>query len=297
MDPLVAGADHSHENHQSHGVGHPEANLPFIDLSFAHFQIAIFTGEILTGADLRKPNTFPIPFPIGGLQLRSAADITGVNPGGNDLNGMAGNLLQYDLSGLNLSTANLTATKLAVSDFSTANLTNALIETNELRFADFTGAKLNGSILGVSSRLDCFDYEDTLSVTSGTTTLNFLGFAGLGTLATLDDDATLVVGNGVALGVGENLVGNGHVDAKVAAGFGSIIPVDGDLALGDTDAFDGFFSAGVLRTNDNAVTLHDRDKAVLGSLTELGNADGPGTLIAFNCIWLSRARPLLGMEL
>ena len=54
VDPLVAGADHSHENHQGHGAGHhTEANLPFIDLSFAHFQIAIFTGEILTGADLR----------------------------------------------------------------------------------------------------------------------------------------------------------------------------------------------------------------------------------------------------
>ena len=66
----------------------------------------------------------------------------------------------------------------------------------------------------------------------------------------------------------------GGIDAKVAAGFGSIIQADGDLALGDMNAFDGFFSDGVLRTNDNAVTLHDRDKAVLGSLTELGNTSG-----------------------
>ena len=60
-------------------------NLSFSDLSFTHVQSAIFTGAILTGTDLRNPDTFPIPFPIGDLQLRSAADITGLNLSGNDL--------------------------------------------------------------------------------------------------------------------------------------------------------------------------------------------------------------------
>ena len=86
----------------------------------------------------------------------------------------------------------------------------------------------------------------------------------------------------------------GRVDGRIAAGFGSSIDADGNLVLGDMDAYDGFFSDGVLRTNDNTVTLHDGDKAVLGLLTEFGNANGLGTLIAANGILIEAGKTLVG---
>jgi hypothetical protein len=56
--------------------------------------------------------------------------------------------------------------------------------------------------------------------------------------------------------------------------------IGGDLALGDTNAFDGFFSDGVLYTNQHEVTIHDRNVAVLGPLTALGNGIAGGVLTA-----------------
>ncbi|HUU09387.1 MAG TPA: hypothetical protein VM431_02470, partial [Phycisphaerae bacterium] len=105
------------------------------------------------------------------------------------------------------------------------------------------------------------------------------GFARLGTLTTLDG-GTLSAGNGVALETGRNLCGSGAVNAKVAAGFGSTIEATGALTMGDADAYDGFFSDGSLLTGAHTVTLYDRNVAVLGSLTELGDGASGGVLTA-----------------
>jgi hypothetical protein len=61
------------------------------------------------------------------------------------------------------------------------------------------------------------------------------------------------------------------VDAKVSATFGSTIEATGDLALGDSNSYVGFFSDGELLTGTHTVTIHDRNEAVLGSLTQLGD--------------------------
>jgi len=105
------------------------------------------------------------------------------------------------------------------------------------------------------------------------------GFAQLGTLTTLDG-GTLSAENGVALDTGRNLSGSGAVNAKVAAGFGSTIEATGALTMGDSDAYDGFFSDGSLLTGPHTVTLYDRSMAVLGSLTQLGDGSDGGTLTA-----------------
>jgi hypothetical protein len=50
--------------------------------------------------------------------------------------------------------------------------------------------------------------------------------------------------------------------------------------MGSASSVAGFFSDGELTTGDSAVTINDANEAVLGSLTTLGSAFGPGALIA-----------------
>ena len=137
--------------------------------------------------------------------------------------------------------------------------------------------------LGDAGRYDGFDYAGALSVGSHTVTLHAKGFVRLGGIVTELGGGRLIVPNGIALGVGKDLSGTGAVNAKVSAGFGSTIEAaGGDLALGSADAYDGFYSDGLLLTGSNAVTIQDRNEAVLGSLTELGDGAAGGTLTAGN---------------
>ena len=122
-----------------------------------------------------------------------------------------------------------------------------------------------------------------------TITLNCAGFVSLGYLTTATG-GTLNAPNGIALGTGENLVGSGIVNAKVAAGFGSTIDATGGLALGDSSSYVGFFSDGELYVGSHAVTLHDKNEVVLGSLTEI---DGGGTLTAANGFLLENGKNLI----
>ena len=126
-----------------------------------------------------------------------------------------------------------------------------------------------------------FSTAGKLHVGGNTAVLLTKGFAGLGILTTLDG-GTLAADNGVTLGTGDNLVGSGTVNAKVSATFGSTIDATGDLVLGDANAYDGFFSDGSLITGTNTVTINDRNEAVLGSLTQLGDGVSGGTLTAGN---------------
>jgi len=133
--------------------------------------------------------------------------------------------------------------------------------------------------LGDGGGYDGFNQEGVLSVGANSVTLLSKGFANLGILTELDGGA-LNAANGVALGTGDNLAGTGSVNARVAAAFGSTIEANGDLILGDGGAYDGFFSDGSLLTGGNTVTIHDRNEAVLGSLTMLGDGAAGGTLTA-----------------
>ena len=144
--------------------------------------------------------------------------------------------------------------------------------------------QINGigdAALGDSNRYDGFIHNGTLAVGSHTMTLHSKGHIGLGILTQLSG-GTLRAPNGIALGVGRNLSGFGAVDATVSATFGSTIEATGNLALGDANAYDGFFSDGSLLTGAHTVTINDRNEAVLGSLTQLGDGASGGTLTAGN---------------
>ena len=108
------------------------------------------------------------------------------------------------------------------------------------------------------------------------------GFTSVGAPNLFLNGGTLAAANGVYFGGAENLTGYGEVLAPVAASHGSVIRATGDLALGDASAYDGFFSDGRLFAGSHTVTINDRNVAVLGSLTELGDGASGGTLTAGN---------------
>ncbi|MBX3435271.1 MAG: hypothetical protein KF847_18280 [Pirellulales bacterium] len=136
------------------------------------------------------------------------------------------------------------------------------------------------SSLGFSGSFSGFRHQGILEV-ADSLTINAAGYASLGTATMLNGGATLAAPNGVALGMGSNLGGNGFVNAKIAAGLGSqIVALGGDLDLGVASSTVGFASEGELRTGAHAVTIFDANEAVLGALTALGDGSNPGTLVA-----------------
>ena len=147
--------------------------------------------------------------------------------------------------------------------------------------------------IGDASRYSVFNYMGELSVGQWSATLETKGFASLGALTTMDG-GTLSADNGIALGLGRNLVGSGSVDAKVSASFGSTIEATGDLSLGDSSSIAGFTSDGELYTAEHTVTLHDANQAVLGSLTQLGTDIADGTLVADNGLVVEFGKNIVG---
>lgn len=94
------------------------------------------------------------------------------------------------------------------------------------------------------------------------------------------DGGTLQATNGLTLGAGCSLAGSGVVHAPVTGEHGSQIHATGDLILGDTSTLLGFVNHGELHTHANVVTIYDPNEALLGSLTQLGDATTAGTLTA-----------------
>jgi len=286
VHPLVPGGNHSHENHN--GDDHAGEYLAAINLSYAGLfgtnlesaglasaalSFANLNEAVLNSSDLRNPN---VAEAITDAQLQSAADVRGVNLSGNDMSG-------FDLTAIDLSFA----------DLSNANLSNAIIATHKLLFTNLIGANLSEALLGDPGRFDGFVYAGELNLINATTTFQSLGFANLGVLTTMDI-ATLVANNGVALGTGETVTGNGQVQGQITAGTGSIISADGSLALGDASSLAGFFSDGQLSVGANTVTLQDANQAVLGSLTTLGAGGSSGTLSATNGVIVDFGRNIAG---
>ncbi|KKL59251.1 hypothetical protein LCGC14_2217220, partial [marine sediment metagenome] len=138
-----------------------------------------------------------------------------------------------------------------------------------------------GAALGDVGRYDGFVYQGLMFVGANHVTLLSKGFANLG-LVTEIDGGTLAAPNGIVIGAGRSLAGWGAVEARVSAAFGSTLEATGGLTLGDAAAYDGFYSDGSLLTGANTVTINDRNEAVLGSLTELGDGASGGTLTAGN---------------
>ncbi len=137
------------------------------------------------------------------------------------------------------------------------------------------------------------DFDGVLDVADQVVTLNTAGLANLGGVTSIDD-GTLVAPGGVVLGIGDNLVGHGTVAGRVAAATGSTILATGDLQLGDAASLAGFFSDGELYVGNHTVTIEDLDVGMLGSLTEIGGADGAGTLTARNGLLLEAGKTAFG---
>jgi len=181
---------------------------------------------------------------------------------------------------LTLSAATLDTGRLVIGDGGLLNVEgviNGVIECPEGGWINAIG----DAALGDPTRHDAVRYEGLLSIRSHTVTLHARGFVNLGVLTELDGGA-IAAPNGVVLGPGRAILGSGIVDAKVSASFGSTIEATGNLALGDADAYDGFFSDGSLLTGGHTVTIKDLNEAVLGSLTQLGDGVTGGTLTAGN---------------
>lgn len=150
-------------------------------------------------------------------------------------------------------------------------------------------------IVGSTASLNGFATTGNLTAASGATLeLKSRGLASVQGLSTLAG-GTILAANGIAFGSGANAVGRGTISGRVAAGSGSRLEADGGTLIGgDALSYAGFSSDGELYTNANEVELLDRNEAVLGSLTQLGDNAGGGTLRAANGMLLEQGRNLTG---
>ena len=181
-----------------------------------------------------------------------------------------------------------------------AELTNANTATTTIaaQFSGAAGSTLHAQagifVIGDPTSFIGFTTAGTLLVDAGATmSLRSAGFAALPALTTLNG-GTLAAPNGVALGVGQSLVGQGTVNGKLTAQAGSTIYATGDFAIGSATNVAGYYSDGELYTNAHTVTLNDMNEAVLGTLTQVGDGLNPGTLTAANGSLLGFGRDLVG---
>ena len=146
--------------------------------------------------------------------------------------------------------------------------------------------------LGDPNRYDGFTMDGVIEVGANTLTLKSQSFATIGVLTSIGG-GKLAAANGVYLQGGGTISGQGSVDGAVAAATGSTISAAGNLALGDSNRYDGFVSDGLLHVNSHTVTLNDRNEAVLGALTTLAG----GTLGAPNGLLLREGDNITGFGL
>jgi len=143
--------------------------------------------------------------------------------------------------------------------------------------------------LGERSSFSGFITDGEIDVGAHSIELLARGFATLGQLTAIGGGRLSAPGGVVLLG-GRVIEGSGVVDARLAAHAGSTIEATGALDLGIDSASDGFFSEGQLNVGRHAVKLHDRNEAVLGSITTIGG----GTLKGVNGLLIGEGRNLEG---
>jgi len=167
------------------------------------------------------------------------------------------------------------------------------INTRVLANANSTISSNGGTLtLGDSTRFDGFRTEGVLDVGSDQMVIESSGFASLGVETRLNG-GTLTAANGLALSVGDNVIGEGTVNGRIAQGIGSLIEATGNLELGDAGSVSGFFSDGEIYANTGNVVIYDANVAVLGSVTQLGDGASGGTLTAGNASVLDTSPHLL----
>jgi fibronectin-binding autotransporter adhesin len=152
-------------------------------------------------------------------------------------------------------------------------------------------------IVGSTASVNGFSTTGSLAAASGATLeVKSKGLAYVNGLSTLTG-GTIRAANGIFLSAGPNIgvIGTGVVSGFVSATRGSRIEADGGkLVVGDSNSYIGFDSDGLLYTNANEVELLDRNLAVLGALTQLGDGSAGGTLRATNGILLEQGKNVVG---
>ena len=110
------------------------------------------------------------------------------------------------------------------------------------------------------------------------------------------DNGTFGPGALLALTASKVLSGSGAFNSSVTAAKFSTVSADGgDLAVGDANAVNGFYSNGTVLANNNTLTLNDANDAGLdsGVFVDLGSA-GTGELAAPNGLTLDFAGNITG---
>ena len=137
-----------------------------------------------------------------------------------------------------------------------------------------------------------FDAHSVLNVGSHTYRIESTLPTNLSNLTLLDGGQ--LIGNTLALGSGESIVGRGSIDARLSGELGSLIQLTGDLSIGDSSSVAGFVTRGDIEVGPHTLTLLDANQAVLGSLTTLGESGTPGTIIAVNGLLVDLGQNVVG---
>ena len=162
---------------------------------------------------------------------------------------------------------------------------------------DGTLSILNTNVfMGGVNQAGMYSGDGLLVVDNSILTIQAFNHAALGYFTVVDGSTIfntgglLVPGGGVLFSTNSS-----NVFARIRADAGSLIHLEATTSeLGDTFAFDGFSVDGVIDVNDSTLTLHDRDWAVLGDLTTLGDTTAGGTLHAPNGLLLELGKTLQG---
>jgi len=239
---------------------------------------------------------------VGGNLWKGAYGTIRLDPGGRLQIGTGGTtgFLETDLTNngtLVFNRSDSSSCPAVIS--STGTIVNAGTGTTTLTGATTYTASLAATagrlIVGDGSSVAGFATVSGLSAGSGATLeLRSRGLAYINGLSTLTG-GTILAANGISVGAGANVLGAGRISGFVSAVQGSRVEADGgNLTIGDTGSYIGFSSDGLLYTNGNEVELLDRNLAVLGSLTQLGNGVSGGSLRAANGMLLEQGKNLVG---
>jgi len=241
---------------------------------------------------------------VGGTLSNGPYGTIDLSPGGTLEIGMGSTTGVLDVSSLinngtlafNRSDAITISTASAISG--TGTIRNAGMGTTTLIGQTYTNglaATAGRLIVGSTASVNGFSTTGSLVAAFGATLeLKSQGLAYVNGLSTLTG-GTILATNGISLGAGANVLGVGVMSGRVAAASGSRVEASGGrLTLGDTASYSGIYSDGELYTNANEVQLLDRNLAVLGSLTQLGDGSAGGTLRAANGMLLEQGKNLVG---